>query len=77
MKIKITLHDFESIRKFIQKVVLFESDVNIIKGATVFDAKSVMSLFALGSLNEVFTEIISDNEEEISRFNRDMEEFKA
>lgn len=75
-KIKIKLNTFDEIKRFAHKVTQVESNVDIIKGSIVYDAKSIMAIFNMGSLDGVFVEIHSENEREIEWFNTLMEEFK-
>ena len=77
MKTKITvlLNDFSKIKKFCREVVDFESDIDLIKGRYVIDAKSAIGIFTLDLSSPVDVEIHSENIEEIKRFNEVMEEF--
>lgn len=75
-KIKIDLHNTDNIRKFIQIVRGFESDIDITTARARVDAKSIMALFALDLSQDTYVEIISDNINEIRIFHEKMEEFK-
>lgn len=77
MKTKITvlLNDFSKIKKFCREVVDFESDIDLIKGRYVIDAKSTIGIFTLDLSSPVDVIIHSDNKDEIKRFNEVMEEF--
>ena len=75
-KIAINLNTPEKIKKFLQTVRGFMSDVDIMKGRTVLDAKSVMGVWGLNLSSPVFVDINSDNVEEIRKFDSAMEEFK-
>ena len=74
--ITVTLNDFSKIKKFSSEVVKFESDIDLIKGRYVIDAKSTIGIFTLDLSAPVDVVIHSDNEDEIRRFNEIMEEFK-
>lgn len=74
-KIKIKLTTFNEIKRFANKVVLLESDVDIIKGSVIYDAKSIMGVLNMGTLDGVFLKIHSENEGEIQKFNELMDEF--
>lgn len=76
-RIKIKLETFDDIKIFASKIVRVESEVDIIKGSRVYDAKSIMGVLNMGTLDGVFVEIHSDDEEEIKFFNELMEEFKV
>lgn len=74
-KIKIKLDYFSLLKKFAAEVVKFESDINVMRGKVIYDAKSIIAVLSLDPSSSVFVEIISDNEDEIRRFNEVMEEF--
>ena len=75
-KITVTLNDFSKIKKFSSEVVKFESDIDLIKGRYVIDAKSTIGIFTLDLSAPVDVVIHSNNEDEIKRFNEVMEEYK-
>ena len=74
-KITITLNDFIRIKNFSSEVVKFESDIDLIKGRYIIDAKSTIGIFTLDLSSPVDVIIHSDNEDEIKRFNEVMEAF--
>ena len=74
-KITITLNDFSKIKKFSSNVVKFESDIDLVKGRYIIDAKSTIGIFTLDLSAPVDVVIHSDNEDEIKRFNEVMEAF--
>lgn len=76
-RIKIKLEKFSDIKVFASKIVKVESEVDIIKGSRFYDAKSIIAVLNMGTLDGVFVEIHSDNEDEIKFFNELMEEFKV
>ena len=74
-KITVTLNDFSKIKKFSSDVVKFESDIDLVKGRYIIDAKSTIGIFTLDLSSPVDVIIHSDNDEEIRRFNEVMEAF--
>ena len=74
-KITITLNDFIRIKNFSNEVVKFESDIDLVKGRYIIDAKSTIGIFTLDLSSPVDVVIHSDNDEEIRRFNEVMEAF--
>lgn len=74
-KIKINLNDFTKAKKFINEVVKFTSDIDAIKDRYIVDAKSIVGIFTLDLSKPITVVIHSDDEEEIERFNKAMEEF--
>lgn len=75
-KITVTLNDFSKIKKFSSDVVKFESDIDLVKGRYIIDAKSTIGIFTLDLSSPVDVIIHSDNEDEIKRFNEVMEKYK-
>ena len=75
-KITVTLNDFSKIKKFSSDVVKFESDIDLVKGRYIIDAKSTIGIFTLDLSSPVDVLIHSENEEDIKRFNEIMEEFR-
>lgn len=75
VKKTINLNDFSKAKSFTGVVETFASDIDIVKGRYVIDAKSALGIFTLDLSKPVEVVIHSDNEEEIMRFNRIMEEF--
>ena len=74
-KITVTLNDFIRIKNFSSEVVKFESDIDLIKGRYIIDAKSTIGIFTLDLSSPVDVVIHSDDEDEIKRFNEVMEAF--
>lgn len=74
-KIKINLNTPEKIKRFVQVVRGFTSDVNIMTNSKYLDAKSILGLFDLNLYNDTYVEIISDNTTEVRQFDAAMEEF--
>ena len=74
-KITVTLNDFIRIKNFSSEVVKFESDIDLIKGRYIIDAKSTIGIFTLDLSAPVDVVIHSNDEDEIRRFNEVMEAF--
>lgn len=74
-KITVTLNDFIKIKNFSSEVGKFESDIDLVKGRYIIDAKSTIGIFTLDLSSPVDVIIHSDNEDEIKRFNEVMEAF--
>lgn len=75
-KLTIDLSNLEKVKRFTNIITTFESDIDILRGRYVLDAKSIMGLFTISLLEPVDIEIHSDDEDEIVRFNEIMNEFK-
>ena len=50
---KIILRDIQSVRDFVQQVILLDYDVDLAQGRYIVDAKSIMGIFALDILSPV------------------------
>ena len=74
-KITVTLNDFIKIKNFSSEVVKFESDIDLVKGRYIIDAKSAIGIFTLDLSSPVDVVIHSDDEDKIRRFNEVMEAF--
>lgn len=72
----INLNEVSKANKFINEIVKFPSDVDIVSGRYICDAKSLLAIFSYDLSKPVEIVIHSDDEEEIRRFNEVMEEFK-
>ena len=75
-KITVTLNDFIKIKNFSSEVGKFESDIDLVKGRYIIDAKSTIGIFTLDLSSTVDVVIHSDDEDEIRRFNEVMEKYK-
>ena len=76
MNLTINLQDLSKVKKFINAVNTFESDIDIIRGRYVIDAKSTMGVFTIDLSEPVELYIHSDNKLELERFLKEMEAFK-
>ena len=74
-KITVTLNDFIKIKNFSSEVGKFESDIDLVKGRYIIDAKSTIGIFTLDLSAPVDVVIHSNDEDEVRRFNEVMEEF--
>lgn len=74
-KLTIKLNTIERVRGFINNTTKFDSDIDVIRDRYVIDGKSIMALFTIDLLKPVDVKIHSNNEDEIIKFNKVMEEF--
>lgn len=72
----INVNTIEKVKRFVNIVDKFESDVDISQEKYVINAKSIMAMFSLNLLEPLLVKIVSENKEEIESFNEVMEEFK-
>ena len=73
--IKIKLK-YEDLKEFIKITSSFESDIDIVKGRYVIDAKSLMGILSLDFSKDISIVIHSENEDEIAKFNETMKKFQ-
>ncbi len=70
MKIKLT--DIQSIRDFVNVVVLLDYEVDLVQGRYIVNAKSIMGIFSLDLLSPITVVAHTDNAaeffEKIKRF---------
>lgn len=74
--IKINLNKIEDVMKFYTLVNTFPSDIDVVSGSTVIDAKSLLGLYSLDLSKDINVRIISDSAEEKRRFDSEMEAFR-
>lgn len=67
---------YDDLKEFIRITSSFESDIDIVKGRYVIDAKSIMGILSLDFSKGVDIVIHSVNEDEIIRFLDAMKKFK-
>lgn len=76
MELVINLQDLSKVKNFISVVNTFESDIDIIRGRYVIDAKSAMGVFTIDLSEPVHIYVHSDDKLELERFSKEMEAFK-
>lgn len=58
---KIVLKDIQSVRDFVQQVILLDYEVDLIQGRYIVDAKSIMGIFALDILSPIVVKAHTDD----------------
>ena len=76
-KIKIKISTVSDINNFLIATQSFESDIDLVCGRYIIDAKSTLGIHSLDLSKPIHVAIISDDEEEIKKFNEVMEVFKV
>ena len=76
VKTTIILNDMNKMKRFIDKVFRFESNIDAVKERYVVNAKSVMGLFSLDLSEPIELRLYSANEDEMVKFINDMKEFQ-
>ena len=72
----VLLDTIEKVNRFVNKISLIKSDVDIIYEHYTFDAKSLMTILSIPLNNAMKLIIHSDDEDEIRKFNEIAEEYK-
>lgn len=75
-KIRILLNEIAKVNVFLNEVTKFDSDIDIISGRYICDAKSIMGIFSHNLSKPVEVEIHTNNSAELTKFNFVMEQFK-
>ena len=76
-KIKIKISTVSDINNFLIATQSFESDIDLVYGRYVIDGKSTLGIHSLDLSKPIEVVIISDDEEEIKKFNEAMKCFKV
>lgn len=76
VKTTVILNDMNKMKRFIDKVFRFESNIDAVKERYVVNAKSVMGLFSLDLSEPIELRLYSANEDEMVKFINDMKEFQ-
>lgn len=76
-KYTITIKTINNVKRFIEEVSKFKSDVDIVSGRYVCDAKSIMGVFSFDLTKPVDIVIHSKDEDELKRFEEIMKKFEG
>ena len=79
MKIEVldvSLNTISKVKKFTNIANSFDCEIDVFQGRYIISAKSLMGIFSLNLTETVAVEIESDDEKEIDRFLKKMEEFR-
>ena len=74
IKIKVTINNVHSI---VAKAESFQSDIDLTYNHYIVDCKSFVAVTTMIGNKYCYVSINSNDEEEIKRFNEEMEEFKC
>lgn len=58
---KIILRDIQSVRDFVQQVILLDYEVDLVQERYIVDAKSIMGIFALDILSPITVKAYTDD----------------
>jgi phosphotransferase system HPr-like phosphotransfer protein len=75
-KVTVNLNEMGRVNSFVNTASTFISDIDAIRGHYVIDGKSLMGLLSLDLSKPLDVTIHSDNEEELQRFELEMEKYK-
>lgn len=79
MKVEIldvSLNTISKVKKFTNIANDFDCEIDVLQGRYIVSGRSIMGIFSLNLTNTVTVEIESDDENEIDRFIKIMEEFR-
>lgn len=72
----VSLNTINKVKKFTNIANKFDCDVDVLQGKYIVDGRSIMGIFSLNLTETVTVEIESNDEKEIDRFLKKMEEFR-
>ena len=72
----VCLNTIDRVENFVNKIIAIDSDVDLVSGRYILDAKSIMAIFSTCLTEKLKLIIRSDDEDEIKLFNEITEEFK-
>lgn len=75
--IYIRINKVDDIKKFVAITESFDSDIDVIKGRYIIDAKSLLGLYSLDLSEAIGVRINTDSDDELVKFQNAMEEFLA
>lgn len=76
-KFIVNLNSINKIKEFSKDISMFESDIDVVSGRYVIDAKSIMGLFSLDLSKPIQIMIHSDNDSELERFAATMKNYEV
>ena len=72
----VCLNTIDRVENFVNKIIAIDSDVDLVSGRYILDAKSIMAIFSICLTEKLKLIIRSDDKDEIKLFNEITEEFK-
>ena len=79
MKVEVldeSLNTISKVKKFTNIANSFDCEIDVLQGRYIVSGRSIMGIFSLNLTNTVTVEIENDDEKEIDRFIKVMEEFR-
>lgn len=74
---KVLINTITKAKTFVFDMEQFDSDVLIHSGRYVLDAKSIMAIFSINLAEPLDIEILSEDEEEIIKFNEVIQKYSV
>lgn len=74
-ELTLNLNNFDKVKEFTNIANRFNSDIDILRGRYVIDAKSTLGIFTIDLSKPVKIRIVSNDCAEIARFNEQMGQF--
>lgn len=72
----VSLNTIDKVKKFTKITNSFNCEIDVLQGRYIVSGRSIMGIFSLNLTDTVTVEIESDDEKEIDRFLKVMEEFR-
>ena len=77
MRRTIRINDEKKLLDFVNVSNEFQSPIDLIKGSHCVDAKSVLGVVSLGMFADFDVEILTHDEDEMLKFDKEMERFRV
>ena len=71
----VKINSIEKVKSFVKDAESFSSEIDIVHGRYILDAKSIMGLFSIDLTKELKIVIQSEDKEEILRFHEFMSKY--
>ena len=72
----VKIDTIDKLKNFVSKTILFDYEIDVIRGRYTIDGKSILGLFSISLLEPICVRILTEDKEVIRRFNEEMEEFR-
>lgn len=76
-KIKININTIEKVKCFVESIVKFEEDIDVISGRFVLDGKSIMGLFSLDLSKDIYVTIHTNDKDVYENFLEEIGQFRV
>lgn len=76
-KIKININTIEKVKCFVESIIKFKEDIDVISGRFVLDGKSIMGLFSLDLSKDIYVVIHTNDKDVYENFLEEIGQFRV